>query len=677
MAIHLVQDAQGRVHEIEAPDNASQDDILNFASQTIPIGGSSPLSQEQYKPQLSDYHMKDGAIPALVGGTLAFGQGGMPVFDEAGAAVGAGLESAGFPYGKINEPSLSKNYDTRLQNIRNTEQAFANDHPIANTGLRLAGGVTATLPFAGSLAARPILGGATYGATQGFAGADGNGYNRLFSGAVGGILGAGTSAIAKTLITPSVKLGDKLINGADKSGYNKFLNKKDLAPIFQKLDEAGVTPQQYAQNLANSAPNQFAGEVGGENLASYAMSNAKTANAGMQQAKEAMQLRLKQAPQESQQIIEDAFYPSSSKLPVVGADLDLSKSAPSDILPVTQMGENLSGMKNTANEMYALADSQTAPTSGLLEDLNTVQGQEAMARLMRRPSIQKMHASDAGIILDPETGFRGLSKEVPVSTLKLFAQELGDNAERNNLGEVTTGLGLEEQAQGVHANEYIGSKVPEYAKAVQNAAGNFQGTAAFEQGRKLAHSAAGDMADALKSRADEIFSPNELAFQKAGYVQGLSDKALGGIHTINKPIVTKTASDFIGNTGAEDLANALAAQKQRIDFANKGLNNSVTSEVRSNQEANFPTSAHSLVHALLGKAKEFISPDRTADIASYLYATSPETKQMFGGMLQNNAYYPRYLLDKPLAATALDIAPTMAAQYPMLRYNSPTSQGGQ
>lgn len=441
------------------------------------------------------------------------------------------------------------------------------------------------------------------------------------------------------MVNPSIAMGaTPYTEGAGSSLISP--TSKDIKLIQQKLELAGVTPRQYADALTNSSPQDFAGELGGDPLRMQTQAQAKITGPAMQEARDAMRQRLAEAPQRTQQIIENAFFPSSSAAPTVGADPGLAASPLPQIEPIAQMQKNLVDIKDKLPDLYEAANNSTInPTVGRRASLgviNTPAGQQAMKDTVANLANQGIRPEQAGIVIDPENGFHGLATKVPVNTLGELQKSLGDQVTRNPM----TGAIEDHSSQVIegmrqHITNYLSENSPEFNTANTNAAANFQGTNAFEMGRKLAHSAAGENADALMQRATDSFSPQELSYFKGGYAQGLSDTTMGTAlgsgspaSRIAKGTVTQTASDIIGPTEAQKFADALMQEKNKVDLAQRALYGSNTAETLTSGVPEVPTSIHGAGAAAFNKVKDFLQAGRNERLAQLLYATSPEQKAL-------------------------------------------------
>lgn len=414
----------------------------------------------------------------------------------------------------------------------------------------------------------------------------------------------------------------------------------DVKLIKQKLEMAGITPEQYADALMKSAPDEFAGELGGDPLRMQTQAQAKITGPAMQAARDAMRQRLAEAPQRTQQIIENTFFPSSAATPTLGADPVLAASPLAPMQPIEQMQQMMIDIKQKLPDLYKDANTSevnsTVGRKGSLGVINTPAGQQAMKDTVTNLANQGIRPENAGIVIDKDNGFHGLSTQVPVNTLSELSKSLDQQIKRNpNTGAIEDHASHVIEGMRQHITSYLSDNSPQFDIANTNAAANFQGTNAFEMGRKLAHSAAGENADALMERADSTFSAQELSHFKAGYAQGLSDSAIGSslgagspASRIAKGTVTQTASDIIGPTSAQKFADALMKEKNRVELAQRGLYGANTAESLSAGLPEIPTTPHGALLSAGGKVMDFINSGKNERIANLLYATSPEQKAL-------------------------------------------------
>lgn len=390
----------------------------------------------------------------------------------------------------------------------------------------------------------------------------------------------------------------------------------DIKLIKDKLEMAGVTPQQFADALKNSSPDDFAGELGGDPLRMQTQAQAKLTGPAMQAARDAMRQRLSEAPQRTQAIIDQSFTPQPT---------------------IEGMQQNISDMEDKLPSLYRAADPVMVPRSVGIDAVNTPAGQTAMKQLVVNFKNNGINPTEAGVVIGGN-GFHGLAPEVPVSTLDAFQKSLGDQVERdpltNKISDHASDV-VEGMRKGITAS--LAKASPEYASALNTAAAEQQAKAAMALGRKLAGSSAGERADAITERAESTFSPNELSFHKAGYAQGLSDQ-LQGVPSatgnpaarLTKPAVTTASGDVLQSpVKAQQFAEALLREKNRVELAQRGLFGSNTAETLSAGEVpSIPHSPDGLVSKVVHKVVDMATAGKNARIAQLLYATSPEQKAL-------------------------------------------------
>lgn len=387
----------------------------------------------------------------------------------------------------------------------------------------------------------------------------------------------------------------------------------DLKLISQKLDLAGITPQQYADALTNSSPTEFAAEVGGDPLRLQAQTYAKLQGPTMQAARDAMRQRLAEAPQRVQGLIDNTFT-----------------SQPN----IERLQDNVAGMQQAASDAYKAAFQSNVPISHFSDVINTPSGQTALKQTAIDFANGGKTPEDMGLSLG-EDGKYSLNDSVPIETIHQIQRNIGTQVQRDPFGNTLTTPGnqvLESQQAGITSK--LAQLNPDYNKALNNAAAYKQAQAAFDAGRKLGISSAGDNADQLMDRAANVYSPNELAYHKAGFAQGLTDKVQGAPLGTGNP-ATRISSGFIVPKSAEVLDNpgqaqafgdALVREKQMMDFANRGLNNSVTAETASAGLPEIPTSAHGVALSAASKIGDLLNAGKNQRMSQLLFATSPQQK---------------------------------------------------
>lgn len=387
----------------------------------------------------------------------------------------------------------------------------------------------------------------------------------------------------------------------------------DIKLIKDKLDLAGISPQQYADALMKSGPDDFAGELGGDPLRMQTQVQAKITGPAMQEARDAMRQRLAEAPQRTATIIGEYIKPEQN---------------------VQGMLQNIQDMNAQLPDLYKAADSDVVPRTPFLSQINTPAGQTAMKATVQKLANQGINPSDVGIVINQNTGFHGFSPQVPVSTVHEFSKSLGDLVERNPLTGAVEGSDsatIEGMRQGV--TSALAENSDAFARANSVAAASKQAQSAFDMGRQLAKTSAGEKADAIMGRAEDVMSPNELSYQKAGYAQGLTDASqntgLGTGGNAGK-IATGKVQNSVGSilndpTQAQKFADALMQEKNRIDLAQRGLGGSNTAETLDAGIPKVPGLMELGGHAV-NAAKDWLTQSRNERLGQLLFATDPEQK---------------------------------------------------
>lgn len=574
--------------------------------------------------------MKQDALSQLGAGVLAFGQGAMPIFDEAGAAAGAALEKAGILSPTVQNGGFGEIYDKRLANIRGTEKAFGEEHPYLDPTLRVSGAVAGTLAapgIAGASAARPVATGAALGGLQGFTGAEGGVGNRLRNSAIGAGLGAGLAYAGKAL-------GDSL------AGVNKGqvvqtpqgnvpvpfdASGRALREIKANLALGGVSADDFAQRLAASSADDFAGEVGGENLRMLAQSKGKIPGVAMDAARTAMRQRIEQAPQRVNSLIDSAVASSDDlaqrlaqiegKGAFEGIFYDRAKeivpSAPFERIISTPAGQT--ALKDAA---VNLANRTVAP--------NQIAALQNISKGLETPTA-------AGTILP----------ELPVGAWHEVAKSLGDQVKRDiagNIVEPAKAAPVESLRKGMI--NALRQASPDFNVAQTNSAAMRSSQEALDLGRKLARMATGAQSDDVMQALTA--SATDLPYAQAGYAEGLRDVIsavpYGGnpASRLATPKVLSRTAELVGAGKADDFYKNLMAEKLRMEFANRGLHNSATAETvlqAINNVGDIPLSATEAAKKGGNALLNILSSGNDKRVASMLYATSPAEKAALAAML--------------------------------------------
>lgn len=544
-------------------------------------------------------------------GLISFGQGAMPVFDEAGAGVGAAMEKIGLldAAGKEGE-SLSDAYDARLKNIRQVETSFHDQHPVLDPALRIAGGVTSIAALPGSAlkvaAEHPYIANTAYGALQGFTGGEGGSDNRLLSAGGGAAVGAGATAVARNVVDPLI---NAILDRKPAVPLNLKGNETDT--ILKNLDMADITPQEYADALRNSSSEDFAGEVGGEPLRMLTQTQSKISSPAMQRARQAMRQRLAEAPDRASNIVQDALGSDQETNQLLSA-LDIAKGA--------------------EGTLYKAAEGQMVPRKPFLDVINTPAGQKAMKATVEKLMNKGIDPTSAGIVIDGESGFIGLAKDVRADIMHEVAKSMGDLVERNPV----TGNPVKSadyDIEGLRKNivDNLRGSSLEFNAAQENAAQVRQAEDALSLGRELAKKATGEGAD--EATAQLIRREQITPFSQAGFKQGLQDNfgntkvGTGNpIAALNKQRTFDRTAQLFDQGTSDKLKNAVLAEEGRMETANRALYGSNTPEMLGQIVPDVPKSMGDAVGRGVQKVKDFLNQGSNKRLAQALYSTSAQDK---------------------------------------------------
>ncbi len=647
-----------------------------------------PVTSDTWQPKTAQIVAQTPKLNQDLGsqigaGVLAFGQGAMPLFDEAGAAAGAALERLGSPWPAavgVQNDSFGQIYDQRLANIRNTEKAFGAEHPILDPTLRVAGGVTgalATPGLAAASAARPVLTGTALGAAQGFTGAEGGAGSRAVGGGIGAGLGAGLAYVGKAIGDKLAGLGSGSVVRTPQGNVNVPIDGsgRALNEIKSRLQLGGVTPEEFAQRLASSSADDFAGEAGGANLSLYAQSLAKTPGVGMDAARTAMRQRIEQAHPRVNQIISDTI------------------ASPDDM---AQRLAQIEGKQAFEGLFYDAAKDVRLPSDAFEGVLSTPPGQRALKSAAENLASLNVEPSQIGILkniaqgLDtPMSDGSKVVPELPVSAWHEMVKSFKSQIPRDSLtGEITTREGqIADTVRGLMVSA-LRQASPEFDIAQTNSAAMRSSQEALDLGRKLARIATGDTGDAVLDAATK--SATNLPYAQAGYSQGLRDVISGVPYGGNpasrlaNPKVLERTAELVGNDKANSLYSKLLAEKLRMDFANRGINNSATAETMGQMigsVSDIPLSGAELAKKGGNKLLNILNSGTDRRAASMLYATSPEEKAVLASLLMKSStptgFRGMKVLSKAerraMAGLLTQTAPALPAQIGGALYNS----GGQ
>lgn len=223
-------------------------------------------------------------------GTQKFLAGAGKAFVDAGRGInqmttGLGMGGAGLTVeGQPTDPDSARYYTSELQREKDIQaeidQSRIEDAPLMRTGAGIAGNVAGNIAIAAPAMAVPgantVLGAGLTGTVLGASQPVASDESRLLNTTIGGLAGAGTSAILKGL-------GKALMPSLKQSEATK--------KILQALRRDKIRPDELAQRLKDLGPDATLADVGGENLRALARSTASLPGPGKEIAASALSAR--------------------------------------------------------------------------------------------------------------------------------------------------------------------------------------------------------------------------------------------------------------------------------------------------------------------------------------------------------------------------------------------------
>jgi len=311
MPIHQIQGPDGRIHEIDAPEGATEQQVMDYV-------------KEQTQP---------GLVRSTLGGIakgLTFG-----FSDE----IGAGLHAAGQGISNlVHQPTLSdqivprptmgETYDKELARQRALEAADVEAHPIATTAGQIAGAVGGGLlaaPAAGPVAAAtgvgrlaaPVIGaanrllpgmvtrtagrvlpiaggGAAAGGVAGFGEGEGGFAERAGSAAEGAAVGAAVGPVVAGATAAGSTAVGRVAHALNLRNPQTAADRQ----IVRSLDRSGVSVDEAATRLeaAGNDPTALV-DVGGRNTLNLGATAANTPGTAMEAADRFVQGRRLDRPE--------------------------------------------------------------------------------------------------------------------------------------------------------------------------------------------------------------------------------------------------------------------------------------------------------------------------------------------------------------------------------------------
>lgn len=315
MAVFNVKDPSGAQYRVTAPDDATPAQLQSYVQSNL--AKATPKQVEPEEPSIGDLASAlmnskaedwHGVGKDLVRYGATAGQGLFGLADEAGAGIGAGLESLGILDPALGDPNQSA-YDRRLANIRQVQKEFTQEHPDQAAVGQLSTGLVATAPLmsakaaqiAGGLSSVPGVGrvvqgvqaiqnpmaklsaeaaltGAPLGAITGFGSGEGVG-DRLTGAAEDAALFGATGA----LVPPAMAVGGKVLGTIGRGlkaagqGFGRVLEdwyaperaaarQVGKALVADSTPINGVTPTPVEDVYARVQQGMTPAEAGGSNV---------------------------------------------------------------------------------------------------------------------------------------------------------------------------------------------------------------------------------------------------------------------------------------------------------------------------------------------------------------------------------------------------------------------------
>jgi hypothetical protein len=304
MPEHIVTAPDGRKFRVNAPEGATDDEIVRYAQQN-----AATPKQEQIEAGRAS---NKGVAGSIAAGAQAIGQGlTFGHYDELQALLESGLNS-------VTGGRAGKPYREALNRNRASDAAFQADFPTTSTALNVAGGMAVPIPGLGAAKAgmsaaeralrsapiRGVVSGGIGGAMTGAGEADkpseipGNMITgALLGGGVGGALGGGAavaSPVAQRLMG-ALNIGDP--------------EKRAERIVLRSLDRGGKEPASVAQALSNppeNAPLSLA-DVAGRPTVGLGATVANTPGAAMETAEAFTRTRRSGRPERIADLVENTM----------------------------------------------------------------------------------------------------------------------------------------------------------------------------------------------------------------------------------------------------------------------------------------------------------------------------------------------------------------------------------
>lgn len=381
-----------------------------------------------------------------------------------------------------------------------------------------------------------------------------------------------------------------------------LLKNKEANVINKNLAMGDVTPQQFGQRLAESSPDDFAGELGGEPLRILTQTQAKIPTPAMQEARDAMRARLANAPQRTQGILEQAFGPQYNIDDATGT---------------------IAQLRSSEGDLYKSANG-SIPRSSIEDVIGTPAGQKAIQQ--------------AGVNIQNRMGAPAFDAEaIPINQAHEIAKALGDQIPRNPMtgamAEPATGAPIESLRKNIIGTLQKQSPEFDFAQTVAGESRGFED--AMRRGRSLAKMVAGEKTDDVLDRIS--LNEQQQPYSVAGFHQGLIDQTRqvpigtgNPAGKIGNQVLLDKTTELVGADKAKTLGEALVKEKSRMDLANRALYGSNTPETLGQMIPDLPVSPIGMKFSAINKVKDaaekFLSTGSNKRLAEALYASSPKDK---------------------------------------------------
>lgn len=589
----------GKGYDVEGPDGATPEQAFQVLQQHLGQGGqqsTAPVTgrpEQDIAPQRQSGGIVDNTVRAVSRGVLGLGS----YLDEADAATNAALAPYVDPllpdsFQKLPGKTFGERYDQALAIQRGKDASFDAAHPIASTGLQLAGGLAsggAALKAAPAVAKTALgLGGeglvgrmlasgasgAGIGAVQGFGAGEGGAENRaanaLIEGGMGGALGS------------AVPVAGDLIGKGIRSVASRAANVE--SPLSTRATNL-IVSDLAKEGLTLPEANARAGLFGPQGM--------------LADASPAMQLRTEQIVQSDNPGRSVAVQALKGRM---GGAEDRINSA----------YEAGMGKKPNVNDvLQGLIRERSSAAAPLYEqaynDGDRALWSPALERLTGAPEVQSaMHSAVSGWQRSQIANGYGAAKpgaivengllKIPGGKIPAFPNLQFWDYTKNALDDMVAGeikpngtmtkRGRDLTIIAKAMRDELDRQVPGYAAARQAWAGPTQAMNAFERGTKVFSSSehpdilAADLASMSKGEQDAYRLGARAAVDRA--MGTVRNGSLKGRTLLDADWNHQKLLTVLGPQEGDRLANALLGEQAMADTANQALGNSATSRRMDN-----------------------------------------------------------------------------------------------